>query len=107
MDTVPLSKPGTIAFAAAECDRTSQRCREEAALVPPNIASRIDDEIARISTWVASIGVFAPGRQSVVYGLRYAPKVQTAIVGLFETLDYRIQECTCSDTPKRSPRSLS
>lgn len=37
--------------------------------------------------------MFAPGRASIDHRLRYAPEVQNVVIGLLESLDYRIRTC--------------
>ncbi|KAM0416786.1 hypothetical protein ACHAPD_005723 [Fusarium lateritium] len=53
----------------------------------------IEDQVARFSSWAASIGVFAPGSASMDHRLRYAPEVHSVVTGLLESLNYQCQEC--------------
>ncbi|KAH6632374.1 hypothetical protein F5144DRAFT_474539, partial [Chaetomium tenue] len=88
-------KRTTVADTANQCLESFQTCLTQASLVHPRELSKVEDQIARFSTWAAGIGVFAPGRASMDHRLRYAPEVQSVVIGLLESLNYRIR--TCSD----------
>ncbi|EHK22656.1 uncharacterized protein TRIVIDRAFT_60500 [Trichoderma virens Gv29-8] len=87
-------KDETIAIRATQCLESFQKCLQRASSVHPREFSVVEDQMARLSTWTAGIGVFAPGRASIDHRLRYAPEVQSAVTGLLESLDYRIRACS-------------
>ncbi|UKZ74267.1 hypothetical protein TrVFT333_001929 [Trichoderma virens FT-333] len=88
------NKDETIAIRAAQCLESFQQCLQRVSSVHPREFSVVEDQMARLSTWTAGIGVFAPERASIDHRLRYAPEVQSAVTGLLESLDYRIRACT-------------
>lgn len=86
-------EPPTIAGSANRCLQSFQQCLYQASLVHPRELSMVEDQLARFSAWAASIGVFASGRASMDHRLRFAPEVQSIVVGLLEALEYRTREC--------------
>ncbi|KAF6827137.1 serine/threonine protein phosphatase [Colletotrichum musicola] len=83
----------TVAGAANECLASFQKCLLWASCLHARELSLVEDQVARFSTWASAIGVFAPGRASMDHRLRNAPDVQTVVVGLLESLGYRISKC--------------
>jgi hypothetical protein len=86
-------KGPTIAICATQCLESFQQCLLRASSVHPRELSVVEDQVARLSTWAAGIGIFAPGRASMDHRLRYAPEVQSVVTGLLESLHYRIRAC--------------
>lgn len=83
----------TVARSGNQCLRSFEQCYDLTASTHPREFSMVEDQVARFSTWAADIGVFSPGRASMDHRLRYAPEVQSVVIGLLESLDYRIQAC--------------
>ncbi|KAL6814869.1 hypothetical protein J3E69DRAFT_346210 [Trichoderma sp. SZMC 28015] len=93
-DETPDAKKPTIAIHATQCLESFQQCVFRASPIHPRELSVVEDQVARLSTWAASIGVFSPGRASIDHRLRYAPEVQSVVTGLLESLDFRIRACS-------------
>lgn len=83
----------TVGDLANRCLESFQQCLGRAAAVHPRELSRVEDQIARFSTWAAGIGVFSLGRASMDHRLRFAPEVQSVVAGLLESLNYRVLIC--------------
>ncbi|KAL6922970.1 hypothetical protein FSST1_000244 [Fusarium sambucinum] len=92
-DDGPEEKGPAIATSANQCLQSFQKCLISASSINPRELSMIEDQVARFSSWAASIGVFAPGSASMDHRLRYAPEVQSVVTGLLESLNYQCQEC--------------
>ncbi|KAL7928236.1 hypothetical protein V8C35DRAFT_318654 [Trichoderma chlorosporum] len=69
-------------------------CLQRASCIHPRELSMVEDQLARLSTWATGNGVFAPNRASMDHRLRYAPEVQSVAMGLLESVDYRIGQCS-------------
>ncbi|KAH6980228.1 hypothetical protein EDB82DRAFT_510398 [Fusarium venenatum] len=93
VDGDPERKGPTIATSANQCLQSFQKCLISASSINPRELSMIEDQVARFSSWAASIGVFAPGSASMDHRLRYAPEVHSVVTGLLESLNYQCQEC--------------
>ncbi|RFU80041.1 serine threonine phosphatase [Trichoderma arundinaceum] len=95
-DASTASEPNkqTVAVSVNHCLESFQQCLLRASYVHPRELSLVEDQVARFSTWMRGIGVFAPGRASMDHRLRYAPEVQSVAIGLLESLNYRIQSCS-------------
>lgn len=83
----------TIAAASRQCLESFATCLAQASAIHPREFSRVEDQVARFSTWTSGIGVFAPGRASMDHRLRYAPEVQSVAIGLLNSLNHRIRKC--------------
>ncbi|QYT02896.1 hypothetical protein H0G86_009879 [Trichoderma simmonsii] len=92
-ETLDAKKP-TIAICATQCLESFRQCVLRASPIHPRELSVVEDQVARLSTWAASIGIFSPGRASIDHRLRYAPEVQSVVTGLLESLDFRIRACS-------------
>lgn len=96
VDSDPSTAPEapTVAASAHQCLESFQSCLVRADAVHPRELSMVEDQLARFSSWAASIGVFAPGAASMDHRLRYTPEVQNIVTGLLESLNYRVRICT-------------
>ncbi len=79
--------PPSVARYAQLCKKSFQQCLDKAASVASQELSLVDDQLARFSIWIANIGVFTPGRDSLDHRLRDAPDVQDAVIALLEALN--------------------
>lgn len=95
METSEVSalEPPSVALSANQSLQSFQHCLA-AATIHPRELSMVEDQLARFSTWAASIGIFAPGRGSMDHRLRYTKDLQNVVIGLLDSLSYRIQACT-------------
>lgn len=82
----------TIAGAAELCVRAFQRCIQLSATLSSRDLSLIEDQIARFSSWMTGIGVFAQGRASMDHRLREATDVRDITIGVLEALSDRIHD---------------
>lgn len=90
----PLVAPAaSIALSANLSLSAFQGCLVAASAVHPRELSKVEDQLARFSTWASSIGVFAPGRASMDHRLRYTLDVQGVVMDLLDSLSYRIEAC--------------
>lgn len=83
----------TVAASANKCLESFQLCLLRGSTVHARELSKVEDQVARVSTWATAMGVFAPERASMDHRLRYAPDVRNVVNGLLESLDYRIRSC--------------
>ncbi|KAG7408215.1 hypothetical protein Forpe1208_v012365 [Fusarium oxysporum f. sp. rapae] len=79
-----------ISACANDCLESFQKCLFSAASIHPRELSMVEDQLARFSSWANGIGVFAPGSASMDHRLRYAPDVTGVVIGLLESLNYRL-----------------
>ncbi|KAI7764031.1 hypothetical protein LZL87_006413 [Fusarium oxysporum] len=79
-----------ISACANDCLDSFQKCLFSAASIHPRELSMVEDQFARFSSWANGIGVFAPGSASMDHRLRYAPDVTGVVIGLLESLNYRL-----------------
>lgn len=83
------------------CVRSFQQCLNDASKAdkisrPLNgklFLVQVEDQVARFSVWAANLRVFSSKRDSLDSRLRESPDVQTAIIGLLQTLTYRATTC--------------
>ncbi|KAJ0159680.1 hypothetical protein CTA2_9284 [Colletotrichum tanaceti] len=85
-----------IAASANKCLESFQECLQRASAVHARELSRVEDQIARFSTWATAMGVFAPERASMDHRLRYASDVRDVVDGLLESLSYRVRACSAA-----------
>lgn len=88
-----LEQATTIAGAAELALRSFQQCFRLAASLHPRELALVEDQLARFSIWMSSIGVFAQGRASMDHRLREAPEVHDAVISLLEDLADSLQNC--------------
>ena len=85
-----------IAQSAQTCLISFQQCLEQMATLHPREQSMVEDQLGRFSIWTANSGTFALGRASMDHRLREAPEVRSAVIGLLDALNDRIQHCMYS-----------
>ncbi|KAL7928499.1 hypothetical protein V8C35DRAFT_325906 [Trichoderma chlorosporum] len=84
-----------IAIRTAQCLESFRQCLLGVSSDHhPREFSVLEDQMARFSTWIASVEALAPNRTSIDQRLRYAREVQNSVAGLLESLDYRIRGCS-------------
>ncbi|EHK50331.1 hypothetical protein TRIATDRAFT_289101 [Trichoderma atroviride IMI 206040] len=96
----------TIADCASRCIESFKACLHEAAFVHARELSLLDNQLARFSLWTANVKALDSGRGCLDFRLRDAFDVQDAIVGVVETLNYRILSCMSTLSPVTSNRVL-
>ncbi|KAF4451008.1 hypothetical protein F53441_5955 [Fusarium austroafricanum] len=102
----PIVEPSfsqhTVMSYAKSCLESFQKCLNDASKADKVNSSldrklslvQVEDQLARFSLWTSNLRVFSSKRDSLDSRLRESLDVRDAIIGLLETLKYRVETCS-------------